>query len=61
MALEQENAKLQKRIVKIEINNLSQKNKIAALEVELGKRPTLTELISISHANSLRKLGKRKS
>jgi hypothetical protein len=58
-ALKKENAKLQKRIVIIEINDISQKNKIAAFMSELENRPSLSELISSSLAKSLLKVKKK--
>ena len=38
-ALKKENAKLQKRIVQVEVTNISLHNKIKALEKELEQRP----------------------
>jgi hypothetical protein len=48
-ALKKENARLQKRIAKIEVNSISNENRVAAFKAELEKRPSLTEIISAAH------------
>ncbi|MDZ4184399.1 MAG: hypothetical protein U1D97_05390 [Desulfuromonadales bacterium] len=48
VCLQQENAKLQKRIAKLEAENVTLTNRGRALEIEIKKRPnrTLEELLS---------------
>lgn len=54
-ALQTENAKLQRRIAKLEVNNLSLNNRIKALKKELKEKPpAIRPFFSLPEGSNLR-------